>query len=109
MTDRETLKLALVALEDRTSLFKWQTARDAVREALAQPAQHREGHWCVDLTCSKCYSADFRFKHATPPATQRPWVGLTAEEIHDTEGYKETREMYRFAHAIEAKLKEKNT
>jgi hypothetical protein len=40
---------------------------------------------------------------------QRPWVGLTAEEIHDTDGYKETREMYRFAHAIEAKLKEKNT
>ena len=40
---------------------------------------------------------------------QRPWVGLTAEEIHDTEGYKETREMYRFARAIEAKLKEKNT
>ena len=39
MTKDETMKLALVALEDRTSLFKWQTARDAVREALAQPAQ----------------------------------------------------------------------
>ena len=39
---------------------------------------------------------------------QREWVGLTDEEIHDTDGYKETREMYRFAHAIEAKLKEKN-
>ena len=44
--------------------------------------------------------------YTTPP--KRPWVGLTAEEIHDTDGYKETREMYRFAHAIEAKLKEKN-
>jgi hypothetical protein len=40
---------------------------------------------------------------------KKPWEGLTAEEIHDTDGYKETREMYRFAHAIEAKLKEKNT
>jgi len=33
----EALKLALEALEDRTSLRKWQMARDAVREALAQP------------------------------------------------------------------------
>ena len=45
--------------------------------------------------------------YTTPP--QRPWVGLTANEIHDAEGYEETREMYRFARAIEAKLKEKNT
>ena len=37
------------------------------------------------------------------------WVGLTDEEIHSAQGYQETREMYRFAKAIEAKLKEKNT
>ena len=42
----------------------------------------------------------------TPP--QREWVGLTDEEIHGTQGYQETREMYRFAKAVEAKLKEKN-
>jgi len=42
----------------------------------------------------------------TPP--QREWVGLTDEEIHSTQGYQETREMYRFAKAVEAKLKEKN-
>jgi DNA-directed RNA polymerase subunit RPC12/RpoP len=46
--------------------------------------------------------------YTTPPAAQKPWVGLTDEEIHETEGYEETREMYRFALAIEAKLKEKN-
>jgi hypothetical protein len=40
---------------------------------------------------------------------KKPWVGLTDEEIHNTEGYKETREMYLFSRAIEAKLKEKNT
>jgi len=40
--------------------------------------------------------------------TQREWVGLTDEDIHNTGGYEETREMYRFAVAIEAKLKEKN-
>ena len=40
---------------------------------------------------------------------QRTWVGLTDEEIWDTPDYEETRKMYRFAKAIEAKLKEKNT
>jgi len=39
---------------------------------------------------------------------EREWVGLTDEEIHGTQGYQETREMYRFAKAVEAKLKEKN-
>jgi len=41
-----------------------------------------------------------------PP--KREWVGLTDEEIHDIQGYKETREMYRFVKLIEALLKEKN-
>ena len=39
---------------------------------------------------------------------QREWVGLTDEEIHNADGYTETREMYRLARAVEAKLKEKN-
>jgi len=38
MTKGEALKMALEALEDRTSLCKWQIARDAVKEVLAQPA-----------------------------------------------------------------------
>jgi len=41
-------------------------------------------------------------------AMNRNWVGLTDEEIHNTKGYEETREMYDFARHIEAKLKEKN-
>lgn len=44
-----------------------------------------------------------------PAIEKRKWVGLTAEEIHDTPGYRETSEMYRFALALESKLKEKNT
>ena len=43
-----------------------------------------------------------------PPETHKPWVGLTDEQIHNTAGYQETREMYSFVRAIEAKLKEKN-
>jgi len=39
---------------------------------------------------------------------KKEWVGLTDAEIHDMNGYEEDRRMYRFARAIEAKLKEKN-
>ena len=39
----------------------------------------------------------------------KEWVGLTDEDIHNTVGYNETREMYQFALALIAKLKEKNT
>ena len=42
-------------------------------------------------------------------AAERKWVGLMAREIPNIEGYKVTPEMYWFARAIEAKLKEKNT
>ena len=42
-------------------------------------------------------------------APKREWVGLTDAEIHDMNGYEEDRRMYRFARAIEAKLKERNT
>ena len=36
---KEAMTLALEALENRTSLMKWQKARDAVREALAKQEQ----------------------------------------------------------------------
>ena len=52
--------------------------------------------------------------YTTPPAAQRPWVGLTEDEItklhHEIKtqlmGTYKTEDIYR---AIEAKLKEKNT
>ena len=56
---------------------------------------------CIDQTCSKC-------KAITPP--QRPWVGLTDEEIDTTWkkwiGTERANKSYTLA--IEAKLKEKN-
>jgi len=47
-------------------------------------------------------------KRAEDAFNRSKWVGLTDEQIHNTAGYQETREMYSFARAIEAKLKEKN-
>ena len=45
--------------------------------------------------------------YTAPP--KKEWVGLTDQEIHEIDGYEEDRKMYRFARAIEAKLREKNT
>jgi hypothetical protein len=45
--------------------------------------------------------------YTAPP--QREWQRLTDEEIHNTGGYREDRELYWFARTIEAKLREKNT
>jgi hypothetical protein len=89
------------------------------KPAQQEPVAHRDGFWCADLTCKKCYSADFRFKHKnsvvneslTTPA-QRTWVGLTDEEIVAVRGLNiqgGRMRPYAFARAIEAKLKEKNT
>jgi hypothetical protein len=32
---------------------------------------HRDDYWCDDLTCRKCYAADFRFKHFPPQRTEQ--------------------------------------
>jgi len=46
--------------------------------------------------------------YTTPPAAQRQWVGLTDEELELLNDCGDT-DSYKFARAIEAKLKEKNT
>jgi len=78
---KEAMTLALEALhgfipylplKDETQCEKYDSAIKALEEALAKQKQgepvlliqsHRDGFWCADLTCKKCYSADFRFKH----------------------------------------------
>jgi hypothetical protein len=48
--------------------------------------------------------------YTTPPAAQKPWVGLTNGEMHECAGeYPWTPTGLKCARAIEAKLKEKNT
>jgi hypothetical protein len=88
MTDKEAMKLALEALEtlmiERGSVYEKAIA--ALKEALAQPAQ-------------------------------RTWVGLTDEVItkvvdsmpRGIKGWMSDWDLYDYARAIEAKLKEKDT
>jgi len=100
MTDHiDTMKLALGKIKAArdchfaaidTLLFE---AEEILEKALAEqpapvqvPVAHRDGFWCADLTCKKCYSADFRFKHKnsvvneslTTPEQRKP---LTDEQI----------------------------
>ena len=107
---RQALELALEALEDRTSLMKWQIARDAVKEALAQhdsvqakPEPEQEPVKYSD------YESD-GVDHNKPP--QRTWVGLTDDEkfeicMHSIQNmganFQET-----LCKAIETELKQKN-
>jgi hypothetical protein len=123
---KEVLKQALEALQfaynhcdsDWVQDEKINPAITAIKQALAQPEQepvlllqsHRDGYWCDDLTCKKCYSADFRLKHRSP---QRTWQGLTAEEVEKIWQSVEASDFHDcvlpFAKELEAKLKEKNT
>ena len=121
------LKLALDVLE-RYQVGKWQDfdtfeeAITAIKAALAQgeTSSPRAAN-CAEcgkkdsdgwaLYCVECM--DKVKTLSAQPAQQRHWgkprVSLTDEEIHDTEGYDESRKMFRFAHALIAKMMEKNT
>jgi hypothetical protein len=46
---------------------------------------------------------------ATKAQVHKPWVGLTADEIWSVYKQVDSMQYVEFAHAIEAKLKEKNT
>ena len=60
-----TLLDVIEAAQSEMEIFK----RDAL--AVDAPEQmHVAGKWCADLHCAKCYSADFRFRHAAPPDTE---------------------------------------
>jgi hypothetical protein len=127
MSKDEALKLALEALVYASSYCDTYDAITAVREALAeQPAPLQEPvAWTVSgkiTDWSKDFSA-YQTKHYTrpvytPPAAQRPWTGLTDEEIDkipcelyapDQGGMTMEEGLQVYARAIEAKLKELNT
>jgi len=69
-----------------------------------------EIHTCTPQVCCQEYETCTR--PCTPRGreqTKREWQGLTDEEVWEIPSYDQTSRMYRFARAIEAKLKEKNS
>ena len=105
---KEALKLALEFIE-RVNKDGWiladfepqmYEAITAIKEALAQPEQEP---WCMKMNGCKTKCEDCPDEAAKP---QRPWVGLTDDEMQALWDRYAHMEMMR---AIEAKLKEKNT
>jgi hypothetical protein len=94
----------------------WGSGYQAKRAMAADKLQEPPSEWASIKAILDEYGlqtidfvADFKAALAQPAQkTKREWVGLTDEEIHGTLGYNETREMYQFALALIAKLKEKN-
>jgi len=71
-----------------------------------EPAPVQERNFCE--RCGKRVGGEGDIHTCTPPATQRPWVGLTDEERTEIrrEHYARTLSLM---DAVEAKLKDKNT
>jgi hypothetical protein len=123
--EREALKLALEELEGIPVYRKYgvriSNAIKYIKEALAQLVQEPVA-WAVQ-GCSKMWRGEFAeidakaeakriggtcvayALYTVPP--QRPWVGLTDDELADL-WYKESLDWMEFARAHEAALKEKN-
>jgi len=94
--ERETLKLALEVLEDLPGFrADIDNAIAAIKEVLAQPALEPVAWAGVDFDIN-----------TTPP--QRPWVGLTDEEIQPRLNGLPTQSIAVYARNIEAILKDKN-
>ena len=88
----------------------------ALKAALEQPEQEpvacrfcHDKKGCWTWQCYSCGEIDDVQKPA-PPAAQRPWQGLTAEEILDLFDSSNVygSKWIEFARTVEAKLKEKN-
>ncbi len=129
---REAMQMALEALEDANDVARmefsdedyYSEAITALRQALEEKQEPVAWRYALDASVEgprwiyidkdphqwlqgpAMVNAAIEELHTSPP--KREWVGLTDAEIHDMNGYEEDRRMYRFARAIEAKLKEKN-
>ena len=115
MTKDEALKMALDWFESGTFVYPT-TFIIAIKEALAQPEQEPVAYLCENAVGHKY----FRWKkpsstykpialYTTPP--KREWVGLTEAEREEIENrpFSYNDWLWFYTHAVEAKIKEKNT
>ena len=114
-TLRESAQQALEALENIDKAMPFPVGKQAItalREALAQPEQEPT-QWRDMIVVSLVREGIDKHKArelADHFAAQRPWQGLTAEEILDLFDRNNVygSKWIEFARTVEAKLKEKN-
>lgn len=119
---RELLKQALYALKYHSIQTRpidlTNETIEALRQELAKPEQEPVGYFYlrkgVFFHIYEPHNADPEVFPLYTAPLRKPWIGLTEVEIglewhelHDDEG--SPPDEWVFAHAIEAKLKEKNT
>ena len=99
MTKDEALQMCLEYIE--TNAHERRCVRWAIKEALAQPEQSEQEHVAWEQFHEHMAGSFYK------PPPQRPWVGLTKEEIVqiDMRYHHDTWQLIKEA---EAKLKEKN-
>lgn len=106
----EATKQALEALEKYCD----QAAIDNMRQVIEQAEKKKPVAWmyvnvdgeCEQIEYGACDYDDpsITFLYTAPP--RKPWVGLTSEEVVACWA---RPDLFAIAHAIESKLKEKNT
>jgi hypothetical protein len=118
MNKDKALDLALEALEelqpDDAYPYSLQSkAITAIKQARSAPVQELVAFNAgVPLLYPEMKDGEtISVEYTTPPAAQRPWTGLTEDEVDEIFNSWPTYNLdhYEFARAIEAKLKEKNT
>ena len=125
MTKDEALKLALEALLEMspsgpTGSEIWHKQMNAIRVASEALAESERTGWPAgllqddDRKLSKGLASKPDAKHVVDMAQpQRPWVGLTDEEVaqamYRADAIVTGPMQFKFAKELEAKLKEKNT
>ena len=111
---RKAAEMALEALE-RCGSENYVIEREAIaalRQALAQPEQEPVARVDYDRKGNIAWlygpvEPDGTLLYTAP---QNPeWVGLTEVDIYELMDFDNYEDQFDFAHAIEAKLKEKNT
>ena len=86
-----------------------QDENDELRAALAQLKQEPYGYFKAEpFGWVDCAETDDGAKALYEAPPQRPWVGLTGDEISSCDPYEEIWDLFEIARKLEAKLKEKN-
>jgi hypothetical protein len=119
MTTNKALDLALEALDSMRivdfsveNLIGWNQAITAIKQARLAPVQSKpEYKFCDDgkVILKNPEILSQRYRDTTPPAAQRPWVGLTDDEMYlNCPNWLGHEQCKTWVQQIEAKLKEKN-
>ena len=108
-----TNQYTVAELAPHKVVMKFNDAITALRTALEQQAEPicPECKAAVLYECIWCSSNNYPPQQQAEPVAQRPWVGLTPEEILDLFDRNNVygSKWVEFARTVEAKLKEKNT